>query len=130
MIYLKISQNGKELDDVVLDKEFVTFGKSADNDVHIESSGVEEKHAQIDLKKLIIDDLGTELGTLVNGNKVKSSPLDNGDEIEIGQFKIKFFHSNSAQSGNDDTTWKLTTKIPPKPAEAIPDWKIPKTIKI
>jgi len=63
------------------------FGSSADCEVRIEEPGVADRHAEISFvgdHALLLRDLGTKGGTLLNGEPVQESMLSSGDEIRIG----------------------------------------------
>ena len=67
--------------------ESFVLGSDADCDVQIEESGVAGHHAEITLvdgKNLLLRDLGSPAGTLLNGEPVDEAMLSSGDEIHIG----------------------------------------------
>lgn len=67
--------------------ESIVLGSSADCDVQLDEPGVSSRHAEIcliDGKSLLLKDLGSETGTLLNGERVIESMLGSGDEIRIG----------------------------------------------
>ena len=67
--------------------ESIVLGSSADCDVKIDEPGVAAKHAEIRLldgKVLQLKDLGSDTGTLLNGEPVNETLLGSGDEIRIG----------------------------------------------
>ncbi len=70
----------------VLDESLV-LGSSADCQVQIEEPGVAARHAEIvlvDGESLLLKDLGSKAGTLLNGVPVLEATLSSGDEIHIG----------------------------------------------
>ena len=67
--------------------ESIVLGSSASCDVQIDEAGVSAQHAKISLideRSLLLKDLGSETGTLVNGEAVTETLLASGDEIRIG----------------------------------------------
>ena len=67
--------------------ESIVLGSSADCDVQLDEPGVSPRHAEIRLldgKALQLRDLGSETGTLLNGEPVTEILLGSGDEIRIG----------------------------------------------
>ncbi|GMR14856.1 MAG: hypothetical protein BMS9Abin30_0466 [Gammaproteobacteria bacterium] len=67
--------------------ESFVLGSSADCEVQIEEPGVAARHAEItciDGKSLLLKDLGSKTGTLLNGEPVHDAMLSPGDEIHIG----------------------------------------------
>jgi len=67
--------------------ESILFGSSADCDVQLDEPGIDPRHAEIRLidgKSLLLKDLGSDTGTLLNGESVSEALLGSGDEIRIG----------------------------------------------
>lgn len=67
--------------------ESIILGSSADCDVQLDEPGVSPRHAEIRLvdgRSLLLKDLGSETGTLLNGERVIETLLGSGDEIRIG----------------------------------------------
>jgi len=63
------------------------FGSAADCTVQIEEPGVAARHAEIkvvDGTTIMLKDLGSATGTLLNGESVSEARLSSGDEINIG----------------------------------------------
>lgn len=68
------------------------IGSLGDNDVVIETQAVSRYHAEIHASrnKIEIEDLRSTNGTLVNGAPIKSSPIQPGDRIRIGDVDMVF----------------------------------------
>ena len=67
--------------------ESIVLGSSADCDIQLDEPGISSRHAEIRLldgKSLQLRDLGSETGTLLNGEPVTEILLGSGDEIRIG----------------------------------------------
>ena len=67
--------------------ESIVLGSSENCDVQIDEAGVASRHAEIRLldgMSLLLKDLGSESGTLLNGEPVNETLLGSGDEIRIG----------------------------------------------
>lgn len=67
--------------------ESIVLGSSADCDVRLIEPGVSPRHAEIRLldgKALLLKDLQSGTGTLLNGEPVTETLLGSGDEIRIG----------------------------------------------
>ena len=65
----------------------IVLGSSADCDVQLDEPGVAPRHAEIRLvdgTALLLKDLDSETGTLLNGEPVSETLLGSGDEIRIG----------------------------------------------
>ena len=76
-----------------LDKDVVTCGRKPDSDIFLDDVTVSRKHAEIRRgdNGFSLADVGSLNGTFVNRNRVETSPLSNGDEIQIGKFRLVFF---------------------------------------
>jgi hypothetical protein len=71
--------------------ESILLGSSADCDVQLDEPGVSPRHAEIRLgsdRSLLLRDLGSTTGTLLNGERVRESQLGSGDEIRIGTCRM------------------------------------------
>jgi ABC-type multidrug transport system ATPase subunit/pSer/pThr/pTyr-binding forkhead associated (FHA) protein len=81
-----------KIEKVGLDKDCITIGRDASNDVVIDHPVVSKRHAEI-IKhdgKVILVDLGSTNGTFVNGIKVKRHQLQELDRIVIGPSELHF----------------------------------------
>jgi pSer/pThr/pTyr-binding forkhead associated (FHA) protein len=77
-----------------LDKDVVTAGRHPDSDIFLDDITVSRRHAEI---RRSADggyeacDTGSLNGTYLNRERIDSAPLANGDELQIGKFKLVFF---------------------------------------
>jgi pSer/pThr/pTyr-binding forkhead associated (FHA) protein len=70
----------------------MTVGRQQDCQLRIASSQVSRKHCQLFEKKglLLVKDLGSANGTLVNGKKIADQRvLEHGDELSVGSVKFR-----------------------------------------
>jgi pSer/pThr/pTyr-binding forkhead associated (FHA) protein len=76
-----------------LDSDVVTCGRDPQSDIFLGDLTVSRKHAEIrrDGPQFRLVDLGSLNGTFVNRRRVEMTPVANGDEIQIGKFKLVFF---------------------------------------
>lgn len=83
----------------VLDKDVVSCGRDSGSDIFLDDVTVSRKHAQIrrDDAAFTITDLGSLNGTFLNRRRVDTERLSNGDEIQIGKFKLIFFTEGPSQ---------------------------------
>jgi hypothetical protein len=75
-----------------LDKNIVTIGREAQNDIHIRSKFISRFHARIvsDQGGAIIEDLGSRNGITVNSRKIRRHQLRSGDLIDLGKTQLKY----------------------------------------
>ncbi|NOZ85669.1 MAG: GAF domain-containing protein [Deltaproteobacteria bacterium] len=73
-------------------RKFISIGKSPDNDIVIEGTGVEENHAQIifDGKDFTLHAVDRKAKVLVNGRAKRQVRLAHGDNIQIGNGVLVF----------------------------------------
>lgn len=69
------------------------------------NTGVSSRHGKIAFSTLELSDLGSTAGTHVNGRKVQSAILENGDVIGIGSYQIRFYHSKPVADGTVERVW-------------------------
>ncbi|MGH2707199.1 MAG: FHA domain-containing protein [Actinomycetota bacterium] len=76
-----------------LDKDTVTCGRNPSSDIFLDDVTVSRKHAEIrrEGSSFQLVDVGSLNGAFVNRRRVETSPLVNGDEVQIGKFKLVFF---------------------------------------
>lgn len=121
MAKLILSLDGSVIREIPLDKERVTIGRKAQNDIPIENLAVSGEHACIVtiLKDSFLEDLGSTNGTLVNGNPVKKHILQNNDVIEIGKYKLKYMVEASASPVAEAPAEDLEKTMVLRPAAAL-----------
>lgn len=75
------------------DKDVVTCGRDPSSDIFLNDVTVSRKHAEFrkENNRFYIVDGGSLNGTFVNRKRVEKKPLANGDDIQIGKFKLVFF---------------------------------------
>ena len=75
-----------------LDTERMTIGRRPDSDVFLDDVTVSRDHALLVRRGdgFYLDDLGSLNGTYVNRKRVKTSRLDDGDELQVGKYKLTF----------------------------------------
>jgi hypothetical protein len=73
-------------------EERTTIGRSPDCDIFLDDVTVSRKHAVIlrNDGKFQIEDQGSLNGTFVNRRRIDSSPLADGDEVQIGKYRLSF----------------------------------------
>ena len=72
-----------------------TIGRSPDCGIFLDDVTVSRKHAVLAQKKngvFTIEDQGSLNGTFVNRKRVESAELEDGDELQIGKYRLTFLN--------------------------------------
>jgi pSer/pThr/pTyr-binding forkhead associated (FHA) protein len=75
-----------------LDKEVVSAGRHPQSDIFLDDVTVSRRHAEFRRtpQGYEVSDVGSLNGTYVNREPIESSTLSNGDEVQIGKFRLVF----------------------------------------
>lgn len=105
--------NGEQSGDVfhLVDREKWIIGSEINSEINILDLGVSRAHAEITIQKnnYYIRDLNSSNGTFLNGERIVSAKINDGDQINVGSKTIfKFSLSNSIEANYiSRTTQKL-----------------------
>ena len=84
---------GNESTKYPLDSQSVSIGRHSDNDLQLANDSVHRHHAHLTVTpsgEVVIRDLDTQNGVIVNGVRVKNSKLFEGDLVELGEVRMRF----------------------------------------
>ncbi len=86
------SGGGRAGESFSVDDERLSIGRSPDAGVFLDDVTVSRNHALLVRRRdgLYIDDLGSLNGTYVNRQRIESQILDDGDEIQVGKYKMSY----------------------------------------
>ena len=75
-----------------LDEERVTVGRSPDCGIFLDDVTVSRKHAVLVARdnRFFIEDQGSLNGTFLNRKRIESTELRDGDELQIGKYRLTF----------------------------------------
>ena len=78
---------------ILVDKDVTTAGRHPESDIFLDDITVSRRHAEFRRKdgRFFIHDMGSLNGTYVERDRVDSTQLASGDEVQIGKFKLVFF---------------------------------------
>lgn len=76
----------------LLDHDVTTSGRHPDSDIFLDDVTVSRRHAEFHRGRagFTVRDVGSLNGTYVNRERVESATLSNGDEVQIGKFRLAF----------------------------------------
>jgi hypothetical protein len=86
------SGGGRAGESFTVDAERVSIGRTPDAGVFLDDVTVSRNHALLVHRQdgYYIDDLGSLNGTYVNRRRIESHKLEDGDEIQIGKYKLSY----------------------------------------
>lgn len=84
----------------VLSSHLTTIGRSADSDIVLDDITVSRHHSEITSVdgRYVVRDKGSLNGTYVNQTRIDVADLRQGDELQVGKFRLIFFENASAAS--------------------------------
>lgn len=94
----------------------VHIGRSPTADVHLEDNGIWEDHLQIDFVPAegFVFNTHSQALAAVNGQRIQNGVLHNGDVIEIGSAKIRFWLGDVRQRRlrlREVLTWTIVVAV-------------------
>ncbi len=76
----------------VLETEVVRAGRHPDSEIFLDDITVSRRHAEFVRQDggYVVRDVGSLNGTYLNRERIEERRLANGDEVQIGKFKLVF----------------------------------------
>lgn len=83
---------GRSGESFTIDDDRMSIGRTPDASLFLDDVTVSRNHALLVRRRdgLYIDDLGSLNGTYVNRRRIESHELADGDEIQIGKYKLSY----------------------------------------
>ena len=77
-----------------LEADLTTVGRHSAADIFLDDVTVSRRHVEVERSdgRYRVKDTGSLNGTYLNGDRVESGWLDDGDVPQVGRFKLVFFH--------------------------------------
>jgi pSer/pThr/pTyr-binding forkhead associated (FHA) protein len=84
----------------LIDQSATSVGSHPGSDIHLDDVTVNSRRAELHCgdDEFRIIDVGSRTGTYVNRELVQTAQLDNGDEIQIGKFRLVFLLGRAAST--------------------------------
>jgi pSer/pThr/pTyr-binding forkhead associated (FHA) protein len=78
----------------LLDRDTTSAGRHPDSDIFLDDVTVSRRHAEFRREggEFVVIDVGSLNGTYVNREPVDQAVLANGDEVQIGKFRLVFLN--------------------------------------
>ena len=85
----------------LLDAEKTTAGRRPDSDIFLDDVTVSRKHAEFVRRdgQFVVRDVGSLNGTYVQRDRIEEAVLRDGDEVQIGKFRMVFHPSKRTAGG-------------------------------
>jgi hypothetical protein len=76
----------------VLEAEVTRVGRHPDSEILLDDITVSRRHAEFSRRgeEIVVRDVGSLNGTYVNRERIEEAALADGDEVQIGRFKLLF----------------------------------------
>jgi len=86
----------------LLDTDVTTAGRHPESDIFLDDVTVSRRHAEFrrDGTTFTVSDVGSLNGTYVNRERVEQATLANGDEVQIGKFRLVFLAGTGGRAGD------------------------------
>jgi pSer/pThr/pTyr-binding forkhead associated (FHA) protein len=77
---------------VLLSQDLTKLGRHPDSDVFLDDITVSRRHCEIEHtnSSFVVRDVGSLNGTYLNQKRVEQATIHNGDELQIGKFRLLF----------------------------------------
>ncbi len=92
-VLLRIYKNDQLESVQQFDREQIVIGRDAEVQLDLKDESVSPLHAVIEDRQsgYYVSDLGSQSGTFLRGQRVLDEPLQSGDELRLGVYRIEFF---------------------------------------
>jgi pSer/pThr/pTyr-binding forkhead associated (FHA) protein len=100
MAKFSVSYNNKVIKTYELSDDVITIGRLPENKICISNMGISRRHSKIERdanNNLVLTDLNSLNGTLINNKKTPKAVLSPGDVITIGKYTIVFESDEKAE---------------------------------
>jgi pSer/pThr/pTyr-binding forkhead associated (FHA) protein len=79
----------------LLDSDLTTAGRHPESDIFLDDVTVSRRHVEFrrGVEGFTVSDVGSLNGTYVNRERIDSVALNNGDEVQIGKYRLVFYAS-------------------------------------
>jgi len=81
----------------LLDKDLTTAGRHPESDIFLDDVTVSRRHAEFGRtgEAFVVRDVGSLNGTYLNRERIDEATLANGDEVQIGKFRLVYLTSGA-----------------------------------
>ena len=85
----------------MLDSDLTTAGRHPESDIFLDDVTVSRRHAEFyrHPRGFTVRDVGSLNGTYVNRERIEEADLNDGDEVQVGKFRLMFLAGRRSQAG-------------------------------
>ncbi len=93
----------------LLDRETIILGRGDDCDITVQDFSVSRRHVRfdLDLDGYLVTDLDSTNGTYVNDTPAKSTPLNDGDYLRVGNCLYRFLAGGNVEAEYHEELYRL-----------------------
>ncbi len=105
-----------------IDSPTVTIGRAEENAIGLFGDpGVQPRHAALERKgdAYTLRNLAVQAGTLVNGGRIETATLADGDQIQIGNYELRFHERAQARDGHPVAARPPRPSVAPRPTPSV-----------
>ena len=90
----------------------VTIGSHRQSDLHLRDAAVSWDHARLWLERgeVLIEDLGSANGTLLNGQRVSRGRVLPGDTLTVGNTELTYMADEAASPALPGAAWRASAR--------------------
>jgi predicted component of type VI protein secretion system len=113
--YFEVREGDEHHSKVEIDKARLTIGRRSYNDLELAHATVSGEHAVVHVQRgeILVHDLNSRNGTVVNGEAVMQHALTHGDEIEIGVYRMRLFVQRRGNGGFEASAAPMNALLVP-----------------
>ena len=84
----------------LLDSDLTTVGRHPGSDIFLDDVTVSRRHAEFYRHGagFVVRDVGSLNGTYVNRERIEETALNDGDEVQVGKFRLTFLAARRSQA--------------------------------
>ena len=84
----------------LLDSDLTLVGRHPDSDIFLDDVTVSRRHAEFYRQggRFVVRDVGSLNGTYVNRERIEEAELHEGDEVQVGKFRLVFLLGPATQA--------------------------------
>jgi pSer/pThr/pTyr-binding forkhead associated (FHA) protein len=96
---LILTLDGEVINEYPVGEKIISIGRKHGNDVQLNDLTISGRHALISSEnnQIMVEDLASTNGTLVNGNHISKTTLNHGDIIQVGHHQFTFLSQGEAK---------------------------------